>query len=133
MLPDPLLKELFDDILPVGGRGFNRSLPPVNIFEDEQHYQLEFATPGYDKADFTITIEDNMLNVSATREEEKETQESNFTRREFGLSSFSRSFNLPSNTASDDIEASYKDGILRLTIRKKGKAVKGTMRKISVE
>ncbi len=116
-----LLSDFFDD-----DRFFNspwltaRSMPAVNIRESDRSYELELAAPGYNKTDFNIEIDNGLLTVSAERKEEKEQKEDNYTRREFGYSSFSRSFNLPTNTNEEDINARYEEGILKLSIAKKG-------------
>jgi HSP20 family protein len=95
-----------------------RNMPAVNIKENEKNYEVELAAPGYDKKDFTISVDHGLLTVSAERREEKEEKEDNYTRREFGFSSFSRSFNLPTNTNEENIDAKYADGVLKLTIQK---------------
>ena len=118
-----LLSNFFDD-----DRFFNspwlagKSVPAVNIKETDKAFEVEVAAPGYDKKDFKIEIDNEVLTISVERSEEKEQKEDNFTRREFGYSSFSRSFNLPQNTNEEDINARYEDGILRLTIAKKGES-----------
>ncbi len=115
-----LLSDLFED-----DRFFNspwlagRSMPAVNVKETEKNFEIEVAAPGYSKKDFTIAVENGLLTVSAEKQEEKEKKEDNYTRREFGYASFSRSFNLPQNTNEDDINARYEDGILKLSISKK--------------
>jgi HSP20 family protein len=95
-----------------------RSTPAVNIRENEKNYEVELAVPGYDKQDFTISVDHGLLTVSAEKREETEKKEDNYTRREFGFSSFSRSFNLPTNTEEENIDAKYADGVLKLTIEK---------------
>ena len=95
-----------------------RNTPAVNIKENESSYEVELAAPGYDKKDFNISIDHGLLTVSAEKREEKEKKEDNYTRREFGFSSFSRSFNLPTNTNEENIDAKYADGVLKLTIEK---------------
>lgn len=114
-----LLSDLFDN-----DRFFaspwltGRNTPAVNIKENEQNYEVELAAPGYDKNDFNISIDNGLLTVSAEKREEKEQKDDNYTRREFGFSSFSRSFNLPTNTNEESINAKYADGVLKLTIEK---------------
>lgn len=103
-------------------------MPSVNIKETDKAYELEMAAPGYGKQDFNISMEDNMLTVSAERKQQEEKKEEHYTRREFGYESFSRSFNLPANTTEEDIQARYEDGILRLSINKKG-GTDGKLRK----
>ncbi|MFZ6009387.1 MAG: Hsp20/alpha crystallin family protein [Bacteroidota bacterium] len=123
------LTDFFDDEGTLGSRFFSgRNIPAVNIRETDKTYEVELAVPGYDKKDFNISIDDGLLMVSATRREEKEKKDDNYTRREFGYSSFSRSFSLPGNTNEDDINARYEDGVLKLSVAKKpesnGKAKK---------
>jgi HSP20 family protein len=105
-----------------------RNMPAVNIKETDKDYEVELAAPGYDKKDFNISIDNGLLTISAERKEEKEKKEDNYTRREFGCSSFSRSFSLPTNTNEEDINARYEEGVLKLAIAKKtesdGKAKK---------
>lgn len=115
-----LLSDFFDDDRFLNSPWLTgRGMPAVNIKENEKNYEIEMAVPGYTKEDFNILIDNGLLIVSAEKREEKEKKEDNYTRREFGVMSFSRSFNLPQNTNDQDINAKYADGILRLTIAKK--------------
>jgi HSP20 family protein len=116
-----LLSDLFDD-----DRFFKspwltgRSIPAVNVKESDKNFEIEVAAPGYDKNDFKIEVDNGLLTISVQRQEEKEQKEDNYTRREFGYTSFSRSFNLPQNINEEDINARYEGGILKLEIAKKG-------------
>jgi HSP20 family protein len=116
-----MLSDIFDDdVLFNTGMMGRRSMPSVNIRETDKAYELEMAAPGYKKTDFNISIENNMLTVSAEKQQEQQKGDEHYTRREFGYESFSRTFNLPANTNEDDINARYEDGILKLSINKKG-------------
>jgi len=124
-----MLSDFFDDDVFFNTASMGRrSMPSVNIRETDKSYELEMAAPGYNKKDFNVSIDNNMLTVSAERKQEQEKSEEHYTRREFGYESFSRSFALPPNTNEDDINARYEDGILRLTINKKG-AMEGKIKK----
>lgn len=114
-----MLSDFFDDDVFFNRPMGRRSMPSVNIKETDKSYELEMAAPGYNKKDFKISIDNNMMTVSAERQQEEEKKEDHYTRREFGYESFSRSFNLPANTSEDDINARYEDGILKLSINKK--------------
>lgn len=114
-----MLSDFFDDDFFAGSLN-RRSMPSVNIKETDKAYELEMAAPGYDKKDFNISVEDNVLTVSVEKQQERESREEHYTRREFGYESFSRSFTLPGNTNEEDIQARYDDGILRVSISKKG-------------
>jgi HSP20 family protein len=94
-------------------------MPAANVRETDKSFELEVAAPGFTKKDINISVENNCLIVSAEKKEENERKEDNYTRREFGYQSFSRSFNLPANTNEDDINARYEDGILKVSIAKK--------------
>ena len=97
----------------------NSNVPAVNVKETDKTFEVEVAAPGFNKKDFNISVDSGLLTVSAERREEKEKKDDNYTRREFGYASFSRAFNLPTNTNEEDISAKYEDDILRLSIAKK--------------
>jgi HSP20 family protein len=110
-----------------------RNMPAVNIKETEKNYEVELALPGYDKKDFEISIDNGLLTVSGEKSEETEKKEDNYTRREFGFNSFSRSFNLPSNINEENIDANYADGVLKLTIAKKQETNGKSRKQISIK
>ena len=110
-----------------------RNMPAVNIKENEKNYEVELAVPGYDKKDFEISIDNGVLTVSAEKSEETEKKEDNYTRREFGFSSFSRSFNLPTNINEENIDAKYADGVLKLTIAKRQESNGKSRKQISIK
>jgi HSP20 family protein len=98
----------------------NTTLPAVNILEDENKIQIELAAPGMKKEDFKIDLDQNRLTVSAEIEEEKNETGERYSRKEFCYRSFRRQFNVPVETVNgDQIQASYKDGILTLTMPKR--------------
>jgi HSP20 family protein len=115
-----LLSDFFDD-----ERFFSspwlrgQHIPAVNVKETEKTFEVELAALGFTKQDLKVSVENNMLTVSAEKKQEQQSNEENYTRREFGYSSFSRSFNLPTNTTEQDVKAKYEDGILKLSISKK--------------
>lgn len=116
--------DFFDNDRFFGNRWFGqgeRSLPAVNIRENANEFDLEFAAPGFTKEDFKIHLDDSMLTISAEhRNESKDADENDrFTRREFSYSSFSRSFTLPQHIDPNRIDAKYTDGILKVCIPKK--------------
>ena len=115
------LTDFFDDdfIMPFGTTLGRRSMPAANVRETDKSFEVEIAAPGFTKKDFNLAVENNCIIVSAEKKEENEQKEDNYTRREFGYQSFSRSFNLPANTSEEDINAHYEDGILKLSIAKK--------------
>ncbi len=101
----------------------NTTLPSVNIKEDVDQFELEVAAPGFDKKDFKLELNNNLLTISSEKQLENETKEGQqFNRREFSYQSFSRSFTLPVSVDRDNIVASYENGILRVAVPKKEEA-----------
>ncbi|WPQ60457.1 Hsp20/alpha crystallin family protein [Chitinophaga sancti] len=103
-----------------GGRTFTATVPAVNIAEEKDQFKLTVAAPGMDKDDFRIDIDNDVLTISAEKEESEETP----ARQEYNYSSFSRSFRLPASVVKDKVEAKYKDGILKLYLPKTEEARK---------
>jgi HSP20 family protein len=104
-------------------------IPAVNITDNKDEYQLSLAAPGLNKKDFNIDIEGNMLTISCEKEDSKEVKEKRYTRKEYNYSSFTRSFNIPDEVVKDKIEATYTDGLLKLTLPKKEDAKKEAVTK----
>ena len=96
------------------------TVPAVNVMETEKFFQLDIAAPGLTKEDFKIEIENKALIISAEKKVEMETKsdDTTFVRREFGHTSFKRSFNLPENVDAGNIVAQYNNGILSVEIPK---------------
>ena len=92
---------------------------PVNVKETEKSYQLEVIVPGFEKADFKINLEQNLLTISAEKKEEVREENEKQIRREYSYRSFKRSFTLDEKTDATNIEASYINGVLKLNLPKK--------------
>jgi HSP20 family protein len=101
----------------------NTTLPSVNIKEAKEQFEIEVAAPGFDKSDFKVETDGNVLTISSEKKMENETKDDQrFTRKEFSYQSFSRSFVLPDSVETDKIAATYEKGILKLTLPKKEEA-----------
>ena len=99
--------------------GADYSIPAVNIKENDKNFDIEIAAPGFSKKDFNISIENGVLHLSAEKKEKIEEEEDNYTRREFRFNSFERTLTLPETVNEDDnIDATYKHGILKLILNK---------------
>ena len=101
----------------------NFRIPPVNISENLSTFVVHLAVPGFRKEDFSIEVDNDLLKVSGSNANTIENSESEnelrFTRREFGNSSFSRTFNLPETVNVEEIAASYEAGVLSISLPKK--------------
>jgi HSP20 family protein len=116
-----------------------KSQVPVNVTEKENGYSIEVIAPGFDKSDFKISLEQQLLTVSAEKKTEvKEDSAENAQskdrqiRREYNFRSFKRSFTLDDKTDATNIEATYVNGVLTLNLPKKAE-VKPSVKEISVQ
>lgn len=108
-----------------------QTLPLVNVIETEDDYFVEMAAPGLKKKDFHVELNNNILTIS--REENDEKENVKYSRREFHYASFSRSFNLNNEVLDNGkIDATYRDGILRIKLPKKEEAKKKPVRLIEI-
>ncbi|WP_026704325.1 Hsp20/alpha crystallin family protein [Flavobacterium soli] len=128
-----LMEELFRPDW-AGGQNLttNRSVPPVNIRETDNAYEVELSAPGNKKEDFNINVENDLLTISSQFSENKTEEVGKYTRREFSFSAFQRSFTLPETVKDDDIKATYEDGILKITLPKKEEALPKPKRTIEI-
>jgi HSP20 family protein len=129
-----LVEEFFNHELPYS---WNRnwatiSTPAVNIIEGNDEYRIEVAAPGLNKEDFKINLENNELTISANKEVKKEEKEETYTRREFGYSTFCRTFTLPETVNGEKIKAEHKDGILNIHVPKREEAKPKPAREIAI-
>ena len=108
------------------------TMPSVNIAENKNEFNIDFAVPGLKKENFKIDVKNDVLKISSEKKETKEEKDEKVMRNEFLYSSFERTFILPDSVNSDKIEASYKDGILRVVIPKKEEAQEKPLRTIKI-
>src|SRR5690606_29209618 len=99
-----------------------RTIPAVNIQEKDDSFEIELAAPGLEKKDFKVTVDRGVLTISAEKEARKEEKEQNYTRKEFNYTTFSRSLVHTETISVEDIKGKYKDGVLKLSVKKKAPA-----------
>ncbi len=109
-----------------------KSLPAVNIIENDDDFVIEIAAPGLEKKDFKVNLENDCLTISSEMENNAEESNERYTRKEFMYNSFSRSFTLPETVNSDKVKANHKNGILFVSIPKKAEAKIKPSRQIEV-
>jgi HSP20 family protein len=106
-------------------------VPAFDISENEKEYGVSAELPGIDVKDLEITLVEGVLKIKGEKRQEAEKKEDHYLRIERSYGSFDRSFRLPDGVEADKIDATYKDGILNLTIPK-AKETKTRKIKISV-
>jgi HSP20 family protein len=97
-------------------------VPAVDVFEDEKKVVLKLEVPGIEEKDLDVSVEKNTLTVKGERKFESEEKEENFHRIERRYGTFFRSFTLPSTVDTEQVQASYNAGVLKLELAKKPEA-----------
>ena len=127
---DPMLREmaawrnamdrLFDEMLETSGYSERASAwaLPLDVAESEDAFILKASLPGINPDDLDITLTDNVLTIKGEIKEEKETEEAQWHLRERRFGMFQRSITLPTPVDANNIDATYQDGVLTLTVPK---------------
>ena len=66
-------------------------IPAINVKEDKEHFEIEVSAPGFSKKDFEVTINDDVITISAENKKLEESSEEHYSRKEFFYNSFNRS------------------------------------------
>ncbi len=96
--------------------------PNVDVYETDGSYVLKADLPGINKEDIKIDVNDNTLTFKGEKKFEEKTEKDSYVRVERSYGSFTRSFTLSDNVDAENIKASYKDGVLEITLSKKEEA-----------
>ncbi|MBZ4652058.1 MAG: Hsp20/alpha crystallin family protein [Proteiniphilum sp.] len=100
-------------------QNFNRSVPAINIQQNDDNFLVEVAAPGMTKEDCNVRVdEDNNLVISFEKKNESEEKDKKGTylRREFSYTEFQRTMLLPDNVDKEKISAKVENGVLSVTI-----------------
>ena len=116
---DGILRGFYDS--PVSTRNTNadsRRLA-MDVIEDDTAYVVTTDMPGISREEVSVTIDKNVLTISAEPKDEVSKNERKVLRHERYSGKYSRSLRLGEDIEEDKVSAEYRDGVLRLTIPKK--------------
>ncbi len=89
--------------------------PKVNIRQEGSYYEMQIALPGYKKEELEIEVKGDVLTISGCKKEE-EKEATDYVLKEYGTTHFKRSLQLSPLTDRENITASFKNGVLHLTL-----------------
>lgn len=121
------LEDVFDRYSRTLGRPLGQNLdllssgdwtPRADIMETEKSYQIKMELPEVSKQDVKISVDNGVLTIRGERHQEQEEKGKKYHRVERFFGTFVRSFTLPDNIDEKHIDASFKDGMLTLTVPK---------------
>jgi HSP20 family protein len=116
------MTRLFDETL---SRIFKEEIPrkvwspPVDIVEREREVVIKMDLPEMDQNEIDIKVEENALIIQGERKFIKDTMDENYIQIERPYGTFQRTFAIPRTIDQEKIKASYKEGVLRITLPKK--------------
>ena len=115
---DRLNRTLNDQYTAPTQEAFGAWAPPVDIFEKHEHFVIRAEIPGVQKEDMDVRVENGMLTLRGERKQDTEVGEENAYRLERVYGMFTRSFSLPTTVDAAKVTATYKDGILEVSVPK---------------
>lgn len=92
--------------------------PAVDIHETEDAYTIDVELPGLKKDEVSLNYQDGTLAISGERKQESESHQKNSHRIERFYGKFYRSFSFPTAVDGDRIQASFSDGVLKVSVPK---------------
>lgn len=107
-----IVDELFDEI---SEKAHNSFISYIDVIENDKEYVLDLMLAGFDKSLVDVSVEKNTLKIKGERKEDKSVKYS--TKRSF-FGTFEKSYELPEYVDKENIDASFENGVLRITIPK---------------
>ena len=112
------IDHLFDSFFAEPAQAARNRVPAVDIREEDDVYLVHAELPGVPEKDLKVSIDDNVLTISANAEEKDEKKAQGYLVRERRHASFTRSFVLPGDADHEKVSATFKDGLLALRVPK---------------
>jgi HSP20 family protein len=124
------MNRLFDDVFrgfdatgPFGGRG---SWPSTDIEETEKEYRITAELPGLEEGDVEVLLQDGVLTVRGEKKAESENRNRTYSERFFGR--FERQIPLALDVDDTAVSATFRNGVLTVTVPKSARAVERSKR-----
>ncbi len=126
------INRLFDDVFRSVGfpwmdfeRGFPSLIasdwikPTLDIAASDKEYTISVELPGVNEKEVQLELANDTLKISGEKKQEKEEKDKNYYRMERSYGTFQRVLSLPEDADQDNIAATYKNGIMKITIPRK--------------
>ena len=122
------LDNFFDDTFPFSSKvGWDLA---IDVYDEGENLIAEVNLPGLKQEDIDVTVEDGYLRIAGSREEEKEDKDEkkHYYSKEIRRGSFERIIRLTDNIERENVTATYKNGVLKVTMPKKEKKDNGSVK-----
>ncbi|MBI1171383.1 Hsp20 family protein [bacterium] len=108
------------------------TVPPVDLVERDDGYELQVELPGLTEKQVEVKLSDGVMTIKGEKSAERVEDQADFHLRERSYGAFQRSFRVPSGVEGDKIQASFENGVLKVSLPKSA-ATQQTARKIEVK
>ena len=119
------IDRIFDSFF--GNHGVSRSTrdstwaPLVDVVDSDDHVEFRAEVPGLSEDDVQVSVTENVLTIKGEKKSESEDKNAGYRLVERSYGQFQRSFNLPKNLRTEDVDASFKRGVLTISVPKSRK------------
>ena len=116
------IDRFFDNVF--GNQGISRSTtdsawaPPIDVVDAEDHVEFHAEVPGLSEDHVQVSVTENVLTIKGEKKSGSEDKNAGYHFVERSYGQFQRSFSLPKNLRTDDIDASFKRGVLTISVPK---------------
>jgi HSP20 family protein len=100
-------------------KSYEKYIPSTDIFEDDKEWIIRSEIPGVKKEDISISFEDSVLKIEAKKEMKTKVETEKEYLSEIKSGKYERKFKLANGIDSENIEATYENGVLELKVPKK--------------
>jgi HSP20 family protein len=114
-----------------GGRGFALT-PHMDVTETDKEIVVEAELPGIDEKDVSLALQDGVLTIRGEKKHEVDEEKENYRMMERRYGSFQRSVQLPDTVDEDKVEATFNNGVLKVSLPKRPEAI-GKQRNIPIK
>ncbi|KAB1186746.1 MULTISPECIES: archaeal heat shock protein Hsp14 [Haloferax] len=90
----------------------------IDVLDADETIEVVADLPGFEKDDLNVSVRGRQLSIAAEREASTDVDEENYIRHERTQRSVSRSLTLPAEVKRDEVTASYRNGVLTVTLPK---------------
>jgi len=101
---------------------FDAAFPAVDVAETPQEYRITVELPGLEEKDVELALGEAVLTIKGEKKQESEERKESYRVSERRFGSFQRSFRLPEDVDPERIEASFKAGVLTITLPRRAEA-----------
>ena len=120
----PFRRSVFD-IDPIWRRELTLATnPAVDIVEKDSAYEISAELPGLDEKNIEVKVSNGTLTIRGEKQEDNEEKKKGYYLRERHFGSFERHFRIPEGVDAEKIDASFKKGVLTVTLPKTPEAQK---------